>query len=95
MLTVTEIRAHWRNNWFDWRRRETQLQLACRKAEEFGTAEEVGAIYAQLNEVYGELPKLMWLWVNFWYENRRSFIRVRNRRRAGVRHVVRTEGWHR
>ena len=83
-----------RTEWFDWRRRETQLQLAVCRADEFGTAEELEETYAQLCDVHDELslPQRVWLG---WYENRRNFIRVRNRRRAGVRHVVREEGWRR
>lgn len=69
--------------WFDWRRREAKLQLAIRAAEEFGTDEEADEIYVRLNEVHEELSIPGWVWLNLWYENRRSYIRTRNRRRAG------------
>jgi len=69
--------------WFDWRRREAELQLAVQAAEEFGTTEDADEVYEHLNEVYEELSILGWLWLNLWYEWRRSYIRTRNRRRAG------------
>ena len=86
--------AH-RNFWYEWRRRETELQLAIRRAEEFGTPEEADEIYGQILELHEGLMIPAWLWLNLWYENRRSYIRVRNRRRAGHRQVVRAEGWRR
>lgn len=77
-------RAARRAFWFDWRRRETEAQLAVQHAEEDNDAAQTDLEYERLCEIHAELSLAQRTWLGCWYENRRSLIRVRNRARTSI-----------